>query len=241
MLGPLDVTGSGKKITIGAAKQQAILAVLLLRPAQVVTIDHLMAELWGEESPATAKTSLQTYVYRLRRALAPLEVCLETCGAGYRLTVPDEAVDLRVFESSVAEVSSALAQGRFPAAAGRLRDALSMWRGPLLAGVETESVRLERQRLDEVRLNAQELCLEAELGLGLHCQALPDLRRLVDAHPFRESLWAKLMTALAASGRRAEALAAYRRVHGILTAELGIEPDGDLRRLHERILCGSRM
>ncbi|TMR99631.1 AfsR/SARP family transcriptional regulator [Nonomuraea basaltis] len=243
LLGRLAVVDdSGRAINVRAARQQAILAVLVLRPGEVVAIDRLISELWQDVPPATAKASLQTYVYRLRRALSPLAVNgvdLATMGNGYILTVPDRAVDIRAFQAAVAEGSDALTEGEAKLAAKLLREALAMWRGPVVPEIDVELVRDERRRLDELHLTARELCVEAELRLGHHNRVIPELERLVEAHPFRESSWAMLLHALAHRGRRAEALAAYRRMRDILNDELGIEPADELRRQHQDILRGN--
>ncbi|MBB6349877.1 AfsR/SARP family transcriptional regulator [Nonomuraea muscovyensis] len=243
LLGRLAVVdGGGRAINVRAAKQQAILAVLMLRPGGVVSVDRLMTELWPDEPPATARASLQTYVYRLRRTLAPLAahgVDLTTLGNGYTLVVPDRAVDIRAFEQRFTRGSEALTAGSPAAAAGLLREALDMWHGPLAPEIDVETVRRERRRLDAMHLTASELWVEAELRLGLHTGVIPELERLVEAHPFRESLWEMLLRALAGRGRRAEALAAYRRMRDILSTELGIEPADSLRRQHQEILRGA--
>ncbi|MEQ4724874.1 BTAD domain-containing putative transcriptional regulator [Nonomuraea sp. B19D2] len=243
LLGRLAVVdGGGRAINVRAAKQQAILAVLMLRPGGVVSVDRLMTELWPDEPPATARASLQTYVYRLRRTLAPLAahgVDLTTLGDGYTLVVPDRAVDIRAFEQRFTRGAKALTAGRPEVAAGLLREALDMWHGPLAPEIDVETVRCERRRLNAMHLTASELCVEAELRLGLHNWVIPELERLVEAHPFRESLWEMLLRALAGRGRRAEALAAYRRMRDILSTELGIEPADSLRRQHQEILRGA--
>ncbi|MGP3917265.1 AfsR/SARP family transcriptional regulator [Nonomuraea sp. 10N515B] len=243
LLGRLAVVdGGGRAIDVRAAKQQAILAVLMLNPGGVVSMDRLMTELWPDEPPATARASLQTYVYRLRRTLAPLAahgVNLITLANGYTLVVPDRAVDIRVFEQYFTQGSEALAAGSPAVAAGLLREALDMWHGPLAPEIDVETVRCERRRLDAVHLTASELWVESELRLGLHNWVIPELERLVEAHPFRESLWELLLRALAGRGRRAEALAAYRRMRDILSTELGIEPADYLRRQHQDILRGA--
>ncbi|MCG5219620.1 BTAD domain-containing putative transcriptional regulator [Streptosporangium sp. KLBMP 9127] len=243
LLGRLAVVdGGGRAINIRAAKQQAILAVLMLSPGGVVSVDRLMTELWPNEPPATARASLQTYVYRLRRTLAPLAahgVDLTTLGNGYTLVVPDRAVDVRAFEQCFTRGSEALAAGNPAVAAGLLREALDMWHGPLAPEIDVETVRCERRRLDAAHLTASELWVQAELRLGLYNWVIPELERLVEAHPFRESLWEMLLRALTGLGRRAEALAAYRRMRDILSTELGIEPADYLRRQHQDILRGA--
>ncbi|MEV1003961.1 BTAD domain-containing putative transcriptional regulator [Nonomuraea sp. NPDC050202] len=243
LLGHMTVVdGGGRAINVRAAKQQAILAVLMLRPGAVVSVDRLMTELWPDELPATARASLQTYVYRLRRTLAPLAahgVDLITLGNGYTLVVPDRAVDIRTFEQRFTRGSQALTAGSPAEAARLLREALDLWRGPLAPEIDVETVRRERRRLDLVHLTASELWAAAGLQLGLHDGVIPELERLVEAHPLRESLWEMLLRALAARGRRAEALAAYRRMRDILSAELGVEPADHLRRRHQDILRGA--
>lgn len=241
MLGPLQVMDSAREIPIQAAKQRAILAVLLLRPNRVVTFDLLTSELWAAGPPATAKTSLQTYVYRLRQAIAPLVargVELQTQGSGYLLTVPDGVVDLRTFEDLTAAGAEALAAGDPGGAAKCLREALGMWRGPLLADVDVELVRQERRRLEEICLNTYEMCLEAELRLGRGIHVVPELEQFIAAHPFRETLWIMVMRALNSGGRRMEALAAYRRLYRILDEELGIRPNAEVQLLYQDILHG---
>ncbi|MFI7639615.1 BTAD domain-containing putative transcriptional regulator [Nonomuraea sp. NPDC049400] len=233
---------SGRLIKVGAAKQQAILAVLALCRGRMVTIDRLIGELWQDEPPTTAKASLQTYVYRLRRTLAPLAadgVDLITSGQSYALMVPDCAVDVRAFETAAEQGADALIHGQADLAVSLLREALGLWRGPLMPEIDVELVRIERRRLEELQLTTRELCAEAELRLGYHSRVIPDLERLVRRHPLRETSWAMLMRALACRGRRAEALAAYRRMRGILDEELGVEPTDDVRRLHQDILRGT--
>ncbi|QFY13469.1 transcriptional regulator [Nonomuraea phyllanthi] len=242
LLGRLAVTDAGgRAIKVRAARQQAILAVLVLCQDEVITIDRLVSELWQDEPPVTAKESLRTYVYRLRRALSPLAadgVDLVTVGNGYTLAVPDRAVDVRAFESAVAKGVDALTEGDARLAAAMLRGALAVWRGPVAPEIDVELVCDERRRLDDLHVTARELYVEAELRLGHHNRAIPELERLVEAHPLREASWGMLLRALAARGRRAEALAAYRRLRAVLSAELGVEPADELRRQHQAILKG---
>ncbi|MEU4572840.1 BTAD domain-containing putative transcriptional regulator [Nonomuraea sp. NPDC023979] len=241
VLGTLELDFPGECVEIGAAKQRAVLAVLLLRAGRPVGADRLIAEVWGDAPPPTARTSLRTYVYRLRRTLAPLSgpgLRLATRGRSYVLSLPEDALDVSVFQRSVAAAGAAMERGDAPGAAGTLRSALEMWRGPVLPELDLELVRQERHRLEEARGYARELWLEAELGCGRHRQAVPALERFVAAHPFRENVWAMLVRALWMSGRRADALAAYRRVRALLAEELGVDPSGELERLHQDILSG---
>ncbi|MFI6484467.1 BTAD domain-containing putative transcriptional regulator [Nonomuraea sp. NPDC050663] len=241
LLGRLTVAGPGGEIVVGAAKQQAVLATLLLRQGRMTTIDRLIEELWEDGAPATARTSLQTYVYRLRRTLAPLEplgVRLATRGSGYVLDIPDGALDTTRFERSAAAGAARLARNEPGPAAESLREALALWRGPLLPDADSAFVRQERARLAEICANTRELLLEADLRVGPPSRVIPDLERLVRAHPLRECLWATLIRAQAMAGRRGEALAAYRRVRDLLDDELGIEPSDELKLLQRAVLQG---
>jgi DNA-binding SARP family transcriptional activator len=153
-------------------------------------------------------------VYGGRSPRSPREASFRTEGSGYLLAVPDGVIDLGIFEKLTTAGTEALNTGDPGLAAECLRGALGMWRGPLLADVDVEVVRQERRRMEEVRLNAYEMRLEAELRLGLNIHVVPELEQFIAAQPFRETLWATLMRALNAGGRRMEALAAYRRLTG---------------------------
>ena len=183
--------------------------MLLLHPNEVVPADRLIEELWGEDSPERAAAALRVNVSRLRKAL-PADV-LATRSPGYVLRVAPDELDLHRFERLVDEGRSLLARGLAADAAERLRDALSLWRGPALADVAYESfAQAAIARLEEIRLAAIELRVDADLALGRHDEVVGELETLVAAHPLRERLRRYLMTALYRSGRQAEALDAYR-------------------------------
>ena len=239
VLGPLEAWDEGRGLSLGGPKPRALLTVLLLHVNEVVTSDRLIDELWGEDSPEDASAALRVNISRLRKAL-PQDV-LVTRSPGYVLVVERDALDLHRFERLVDEGRSLLARGLAADAAKRLRDALSLWRGPALADFGYESFAQPAiARLEEIRLAAVELRIDADLALGHHDELVGELEALVAEHPFRERLRIGLMTALYRSGRQAEALDAYQNARRALVDGLGIEPSPALHALEAAILRQDR-
>jgi DNA-binding SARP family transcriptional activator len=238
MLGPLEFFDGLRWSSIGAAKQRALLAVLLVNANHIVSSDQLLAELWGERPPASAAGLLAGYVWRLRRSLGDQDGrILVTKAPGYRLVLPPGATDVDEYEALVAAGRRGLAAGDLAGAADTLCTALGMWRGAPLADVAlTPSVLTESARLEEARLAVVEARIGAEIGLGRHEVLLSELKLMVSQYPLRERLHAHLMVALYRTGQQAEALGAYRDLRRLLIDELGIEPSRPLRELHGRIL-----
>jgi DNA-binding SARP family transcriptional activator len=195
ILGPLIVRLNGGEVPIGAARQRALLTQLLLRRGELVPTETLVDELWGERPPATAVKIVQTYVSQLRKVLG--EGALETRPAGYLLRLEPGALDAELFEGLLASGRGLLANGDTGEARESLREALGLWRGPPLAEFRYEAfARDEISRLEELRLVALEQLLEADLALGRHAEAVPELETLVREHPRRENLRRLLMLAL---------------------------------------------
>jgi DNA-binding SARP family transcriptional activator len=235
ILGPLEVWREGRRVHIEGAKERAVLAFLLLHAGEAVLVDRLIDELWGDSAPATARKSVQVRVAGLRRALRG-DVLL-TRGDGYLASLEPNQLDLHRFEQMLADGRDALAAGDPSAALATLDQALAMWRGPALADFTYESFAQPAiSRLEELRVHALELRIEAELDLGRNARAIVELEDLVAAHPFRERLCAQLMLALYRDGRQAQALDVYRRTRQEFIAELGIEPGPTLQRLQHDIL-----
>src|SRR5215207_3565235 len=235
ILGPLEVSDDGGEVSLGGDKPRALLVLLLLHPNEVVSADRLIDELWGEHPPERAAAALRVNVSRLRKAL-PQDV-LATRAPGYVIRVEPEELDLHRFERLVDEGRSLLARGLPADASERLHDALSLWRGPALADFAYESfAQTAIARLEEIRLAAVELRIDADLALGRHDELVAELEALVAEHPLREQLRRYLMTALYRSGRQAEALDAYQDARRALVDELGIEPSPALRELERAIL-----
>jgi DNA-binding SARP family transcriptional activator/class 3 adenylate cyclase len=245
ILGPLEVLDDdGRPLVLGGAKQRGLLAILLRHPGQVVSADRLIDELWGEDPPDTARSVLQVYVANLRKVLEPARArraaggVLRTRPPGYLIEVGPDELDLGRFERLAAEGRAALAAGEADNAAGLLRSALALWRGPALADVTLASGgQGEVVRLEERRLAVLEQRVDADLALGRHAELVGELQALVAAHPLREWLRGQLMLALYRADRQAEALAAYRQARETLAEELGIDPSPALQELERAILA----
>ena len=235
ILGPLEVRREGRPVQIEGAKERALLALLLLRAGEPVSVDRLIDELWGAPPPATARKSVQVRVAGLRRALGG-DVLL-TRGDGYLVRLEPNQLDLNRFEQLLSDGRDALAAGDPSAAVATLDEALALWRGPALADFTYESwAQPAIARLEELRTHALELRITAQLDLGLHARVIVELEDLIPAYRFRERLRAQLMLALYRDGRQAEALEVYRRTRQELVGELGMEPSPMLRQLEQAVL-----
>lgn len=243
ILGPLEAHDGGRTLPLGGARQRALLAMLLLHANEVVSSDRLLEALWeGTDSDDGAK-ALQVAVSRLRKTLDPGRSAgvpgglVVTRPPGYELRLDPDQLDLDRFERLVAEARTALAAADPATAARLLHDALALWRGPPLADLTYEPfAQPEIARLDELRMAAVEVRIEADLALGRHTELVGELEAMVKEHPLRERLCRQLMLALYRSGRQGEALEAYQRARRGFVEELGIEPSRDLRQLEEAIL-----
>jgi DNA-binding SARP family transcriptional activator/Tfp pilus assembly protein PilF len=241
ILGPLEIWRDGDLVAVEAARERAVLAALLLQANRVVAADRLIELLWGEDPPAKARNTVQTWVWRLRRRLEPAAAAaaevLVTRPPGYLLRIEPDQLDLLRFEALHQRGRQAIAAGSVAEAAALFGEALSLWRGEPLADVGAEWLRrLELPRLAELHLQVVEARLGAELQLGRHAEQIGELRGMVADHPLRERLSEQLMLALYRSGRQAEALETYRAVRRALADELGVEPGPALQRLHGAVL-----
>jgi DNA-binding SARP family transcriptional activator len=217
-------------------RQQVVLAALLLELNRVVSTDHLVDVLWAHHPPETARTQVQICVSRLRRLLRPLGAVIDTRPPGYTLLADPETVDLHLFRAAVRDAEILVKEGRGEDASVRLREAVGLWTGPALSGVDADVLRSKAVRLDEDRVDAIEAYLDIDLGLGRHARLVGEIPSLVERYPLRERLRAQLMLALYRSGRQAEALQAYRSGRDLLIEELGLEPGAELRSLEAAIL-----
>lgn len=236
ILGPLEAADGEREISLGGARQRAVLALLLLHGNEPLTRDVIVDELWGEEPPPTAAKVLQNCVSALRKEL-PAET-IRTVGGAYTLGLDTDELDRDRFERLLAEGRAALSDGNPADASDQLRRALGLWRGSPLSDFSYERfAQGEIARLEELHLEALEDRFEAELALGRQDEVVADLEALVSKHPLRERLRGQLMLALYRAGRQAEALEAYRAARRTMLAELGIEPSRALRELEQSILA----
>ncbi|MEU5322043.1 BTAD domain-containing putative transcriptional regulator [Streptomyces sp. NPDC021056] len=239
ILGPLSITDGSDTAVLQPSKPTVLLAVLLLHANTVVSAEYLQRAIWGEEQPVTARAALQTCVLRLRQLFTRhgvIETSVEAVPGGYRVTAGPRALDLIGFRDGVARAESS----RTPETELRLlKDALSLWEGPLLANVRSDVLhRDEVPRLEEERLRTLERVCHLQLRLG-HCgEALVELWGVTRRHPGHERFREQLIEALYRSGRQAEALAEYRRVKEYLHDELGVDPSPALQRLELAVLRG---
>jgi YVTN family beta-propeller protein len=235
ILGSLQVLAGERQIPLGGARQREVLAILLLHRGEVVSVDRVVDELWGERPPETATKTVQVYVSRLRRVLG--DGVLVTRDGGYALEANGESVDADRFMRLADEGRQALNRGNPRGARETLTAALDLWRGPPLADLAYESfAQSEIARLEELRLVALEDRGEADLALGHHAGLVPELETLVREHPTRERLREELMLALYRSGRQVDALESYGDARRTLDDELGLEPGPRLQELERSIL-----
>jgi DNA-binding SARP family transcriptional activator/class 3 adenylate cyclase len=231
LLGSFEVARGGRAVQLGGQKQRAVLAILALEAGRVVSTDRLIDQLWGEQPPKTAATSLQNFISQLRKAVGADVVV--TKPPGYLLNVAPAQVDLNHFERLVGEARSLEPEP----GAEKLREAFELWRGPPLADFAFEPfAESEIARLEELRLTAIEQRVQIDLESGKAVELVGELEAIVREHPLRERPRGQLMLALYRSGRQAEALQAYQDARRTLVEELGIEPTPALQQLHASIL-----
>ena len=238
VLGPLEVQAGRGWTGVAAPKWRALLAALVTSPGRVVSTEGLVDELWGDHPPSAARKLVSGYVLRLRRLIGdPGGRILVTQAPGYLLAVNTADVDACRFEDLLTEGRRMLRDGTAAAAAEVLVEALALWRGPPLADVPRGPLAAaEADRLEELRLSAVELRIEADVTCGNAAGVVAELSHLTAASPLRERFWYLLMRALAQCGRPAEALVAYARAQEVIAGELGADPGPELQQLHRRIL-----
>ena len=244
LLGPLEARLDGDPVALGGVKQRSVLALLLLRPNEVVSTARLIDELWGGTPPETATTALHGYVSQLRKALEPERrtgeesAVLVTRAPGYVLRVEPGDIDLERFDALVATARAATAAGDPAEASTALAAALALCRGAPLADLADEPFARDAVApLEERRVAALEDRIDADLALGRHAALVPELEAAVRAEPLRERLRGQLVLALYRSGRQGDALQAYAEARRTLVEQLGLEPGPALRGLERQILA----
>lgn len=232
VLGPLTVNGDTGAV---GPRDRIVLAALAVHRGEVVRADTLADALWGERPPASASKVVQGCVARLRKALGAHAI--ETVPHGYRLVVPADSLDAARFERLVLRGQELLSLGEADRAAFAIDEALSLWRGKALTDLDGwQPGRVGATRLEELRLDAEELLVDARLHAGRFREVLTDAHRLAAAAPLRERRWAQLALAQYQAGRQADALATIRRARRVLAEELGLDPGPGLVTLEDAIL-----
>jgi len=239
VLGPTEVHADGTRVDLGGPLPRRLLTALVMADGEPVSDGRLAEAVWGRDPPHRAAAALQVYASRLRRALGPGgRELLERIGSGYRLRIPPEAVDANRFAREIERGRRLLAEDRAAPAVRVFTEALAWWRGEpyadLLAGPEVAAA---RSRLTELWETAIEERLAARLATGDAPGAVAELDAAVPAAPYRERRWALLIIGLYRCGRQGDALAALRKVRGILADELGIDPGPELQRIERLVLA----
>jgi DNA-binding SARP family transcriptional activator len=236
LLGPLTVRVGGAEVAVPPGQQRVLLAALLLQAGRPASTGELAEVLWGAAMPSAPKMSVQNCVMRLRKSLGDSASAIVTEPGGYLIRIGPGDLDITRFEAALAAGRAAARAGSWAAAARQLAGGLALWQGEPLAGVGCDALELrERPRLAELRLQALEARIDADLHLGRHADVLDELRQLAAAEPLRERLHGLLITALYRGGRRGAALAAFRAAREILVEELGTGPGPELQRLHDQV------
>jgi SARP family transcriptional regulator, regulator of embCAB operon len=246
VLGPLEAQVHGRSITPTAGKPRQVLALLALEAGQVVIVPTLIEELWGTRPPRSALTTLQTYILHLRRMIGTAlagagggaaKDVLVTRRGGYLLDLQDGSVDVQAYERLAAAGVRRSEVGDYEGASRLLRSALGVWRGQALVDVPVGlRLGIEVIRLEESRLGALEVCIDADLRLGRHYTLLAELAKMNASYPMHENLCAQFMLALYRAGQQWRALDAYKKLRDTLVSELGVEPSTPLQDMQRAIL-----
>ncbi|MFD2093069.1 BTAD domain-containing putative transcriptional regulator [Blastococcus deserti] len=243
LLGPCAAWLDGRALDLGGPRQRAVLAVLVLARGEVVPVDRLTEYVWGERAPADPAGAVQAYVSHLRRRLQPGSAArtrsgvIVSQGRGYAVRLPPDAVDVWRFERLLQRAGAAVEAQQ---AVALLSEALALWRGPPLAEwVDEPWAEPEITRLTELRAEARDRLMAAQLALGRAAMVVADLEAMVAEEPLREERWRLLALALYRAHRQADALAALRRARRTLADELGVDPGPALRELEQQVLAQS--
>jgi DNA-binding SARP family transcriptional activator/Tfp pilus assembly protein PilF len=239
ILGPLVVRDGDAVVEVPAGRQRVLLAALLVHAGKAVPADALTEMMWDGAPPTGAAGTLRSHVSRLRRVLGPeAGARVLTRYPGYLVQAAKDEVDLLQFTGLCGEGGAAVRAGAWEQASELLGAALGLWRGDPLADVRSELLhRQEVPAITQLRLQALEWRIDAELHLGRHRELVAELQSLAARQPLREHFHAQLMLALYRCDRQAEALAAYQDARQVLIEELGTEPGTVLRELHQRMLA----
>ena len=250
VLGPVTVWQDGREQAAGQPRQLAVLGVLATRANRVVSRGELVDAVWGDQPPASAEGGIYTYVAGLRRIIEPDRPrrdpdrsrqaparTIVSGGGGYLLRLEAGALDADHFGRCLAAARGLRADCDLDGALRAVDEALALWRGLPYAGVPGPFAEAEQRRLTELRTTAIEERAELMLAQGQAAAAVPELTALAAAHPLREQATGLLMIALYRCGRQAEALRVFGETRERLAEDLGIDPGGELTRIHRQLLA----
>lgn len=246
LLGPLAVSTSKQESSPSSNKEKQLLALILLNLPHVTSTGLIIDELWPDNPPKSAMTTIQTYILHLRRFLAETlgiparmvarEYLLYRSG-GYVIAASQVELDVDRFRELERRSHKEAGKKDYEAAVQSAENALSLWRGHALMDVQAgQYIQAEVHGLEQARLSLVETKIEAELALGRDRMVLGELSTLVTRYPFHEGFNSGYIRALANSGYRTRALEVYRDLHAVMVDQVGLEPSAELRGLHEAIL-----
>ncbi len=242
VLGAFVASAGGAPVRLERRQQRLLLALLALNANAALPADRIAELLWDDEPPPTARNHVQVLVSATRKAVRAAGepgTAIGTSALGYRLDAPPAEVDLLSFEEDVARGERAVAAGRLDEAAHALRAALARWRGRPLGDLTGRFAESESARLTERRLAVELRWIDVELALGRADHLVADLTSKCAEWPLHEGLRSRLVAALYAVGRPADALGAYRAGARLLAEEQGmVRPGERLRAVHEAVLRG---
>lgn len=240
LLGSLVVRTDTAELRIAARNERAVLAALAVAHGRVVSADVIAEVIWNGRPPASWPAMTRMAVSGLRRRFGAADRGgIITAGSGYRLRDAGIEIDMASFEAGCADGHAAADAGNWAAAAARLRETLTLWRGAPFADIHSSCLQDSHAAyLTEVRVAALMRRAEADLRLA-PCRAaflVPELYRLSGEYPLNERFRSQLMLALYRTGRQSDALAEYRASRQALREELGVEPSRELADMQQRIL-----
>ncbi len=227
---------AGEPVTVRGERRVSLLLRLLMSANRVVLSDQLAFDMWDGRPPDGMASTLKSHISLLRRQVGSDRIT--SVAGGYRLNIGVGELDVADFESELASGRHALRQHEHQRAVEHLEQAIDRWRGPAAffeAGAATWALG-EASRLKELKLEADEMLLDARLALGQHHDVVASSEAAVNEEPLREQRWATMMLALYRCGRQTEALRAFQSLHSLLDVELGIEPSPELLALENAII-----
>lgn len=239
VFGGVRAIGRAGPVDLGGPKQRAVLALLLVDPNIVVSVDRIIDSIWGADAPGRAEVSVRGYISNLRKALGAAldgEATIEFRDRGYVLLVDPDRIDLHRFEQAVSEGRPLVASGD-PAARTVLAAALEL-SADRPFGALADELHLDQviAAIDQRRGEAAELLTQVRLDLGEHDVLVSDLLALVARYPYREGLRVQLATALYRSGDQVRALRSIDDARRMLSDDIGVDPGPELRTLEQAIL-----
>ncbi|MFG1875223.1 tetratricopeptide repeat protein [Sphaerisporangium sp. NPDC049003] len=243
MLGPMELWTAGRPVDLGPPRQRAVWAAVAVDTPRPVPVETLVDRVWGEAPPERARHTLHVYLARMRRVLEQVSTGeegsarLRRRSGGYVLDVDPDSIDLHRFRRLVGQAR--IGKCAETEEAGLLRQALGLWRGAPLCGIEGDWADRVRQAWHQQHLDTAVRWAQAELRLGEAATVIGPLADLLLENPLAEPLVTALMRALHAAGRIPEALDCYDTFRRRMADQLGLDPGKELRELHRALLCGN--